>query len=90
MTRSCSAHAQVPALRVSLTRGVDWVAVAAWQRKQIFAPHALRPSAARLERLIAAADEPETSRDPILQVAHKPSIHPPINSGCDADCSDPC
>ncbi len=59
-----STCAQVPPLRDALTRGVDWAAVAAQQRKRVFAADALRPSAARLERLLAAVDMPDESAVP--------------------------
>ena len=65
---------QVPAMRESLSRGVDWAAMAAQQQQRTFAKHALRPSAARLERLIAAVDRPDVQTETIAQVdSRKPS-----------------
>ena len=71
---SCARNAQVPPLREALTRGVDWAAVAAQQRISVFGPGAVRPSAARLKRLLAAVEEPDVSS--VLTDLHAQVIPP--------------
>jgi len=77
----------VPPLREALTQGVDWAAVAAHQRKRVFAADALRPSAARLERLLAAIDTsdecavPEDIHAQVLPDWSVPDSWPPSHHG---------
>ena len=56
LSRSERPAYQVLTLRAALTRGVDWASLAARQRDTTFAARALRPPAARLERLLVAAE----------------------------------